>query len=236
MDVILKKDVENLGFEYEVVSVKPGYARNYLIPRGKAVLATPAKREELEKTLEARKSEEDKLIAEAKEKTAMLEDLNIKIEAKVGAGTRLFGSVNNADLAKALNEAGVEIERKHIKILGNTIKRIGRNTAIIRFHRNVETEIEFDVVPDQDSITRAAAAAKAKADVAKMDAERAAAAENTEDSFIKYDNPLYAKEEPKKEEEVTEEEIMAEGEVQTEEVPTEVKEDKAEVKEDKTEE
>ncbi len=199
MDVILRQDVENLGFEFEVVSVKPGYARNFLIPQGKAVVATPQKREELSKTLEARKAEEDKMIAEAKEKSAKLEGLDIKIDAKVGAGTKLFGSVNNADLAEALNKAGVEIEKKHIKIAGNTIKRLGKSSAKIRFHRDVEVEFEFEVVPDQDSIKRAEAAAQAKAEVARMDAERAAAAEKSEESSFKYDNPLAVKE-PKKEE------------------------------------
>lgn len=199
MDVILRQDVENLGFEFEVVSVKPGYARNFLIPQGKAVVATPQKREELNKTLEARKAEEDGMIAEAKEKSAKLEGLDVKIEAKVGAGTKLFGSVNNADLAEALNKAGVEIEKKHIKIAGNTIKRLGKSSAKIRFHRDVEVEFEFEVVPDQDSIKRAEAAAQAKAEVARMDAERAAAAEKSEESSFKYDNPLAVKE-PKKEE------------------------------------
>lgn len=199
MDVILRQDVENLGFEFEVVSVKPGYARNFLIPQGKAVVATPQKREELNKTLEARKAEEDKMIAEAKEKSAKLEGLDIKIEAKVGAGTKLFGSVNNADLAEALNKAGVEIEKKHIKIAGNTIKRLGKSSAKIRFHRDVEVEFEFEVIPDQDSIKRAEAAAQAKAEVARMDAERAAAAEKSDESSFKYDNPLAVKE-PKKEE------------------------------------
>lgn len=199
MDVILKQDVENLGFEFEVVSVKPGYARNFLIPQGKAVVATPQKREELNKTLEARKAEEDKMIAEAKEKSAKLEGLDIKIEAKVGAGTKLFGSVNNADLAEALNKAGVEIEKKHIKIAGNTIKRLGKSSAKIRFHRDVEVEFEFEVIPDQDSIKRAEAAAQAKAEVARMDAERAAAAEKSDELSFKYDNPLAVKE-PKKEE------------------------------------
>lgn len=199
MDVILRQDVENLGFEFEVVSVKPGYARNFLIPQGKAVVATPQKREELNKTLEARKAEEEKLIADAKEKSAKLEGLDIKIEAKVGAGTKLFGSVNNADLAEALNKAGVEIEKKHIKIAGNTIKRLGKSSAKIRFHRDVEVEFEFEVVPDHDSIKRAEAAAQAKAEVARMDAERAAAAEKSDESSFKYDNPL-AVNEPKKEE------------------------------------
>lgn len=195
MDIILKQDVENLGFEFEIVSVKPGYARNFLIPQGKAVLATAKQREELTKTLETRKVEEEKLISAAKEKSSKLEGLNVKIEAKVGSGDKLFGSVNNADLAEALNKAGVEIERKNIKIPGNTIKRLGKNTAKIRFHREVEIDFDFEVVADQESIKRAEDAAKAKAEVAKMDAERAANADNVDDSSFNYDNPLLTKKE-----------------------------------------
>lgn len=219
MDIILKQDVENLGFEFEIVSVKPGYARNFLIPQGKAVIATAKQREELTKTLEARKAEEASLIAAANEKSAKLEGLEIKIEAKVGAGDKLFGSVNNGDLAEALNKAGVEIEKKHIKIPGNTIKRIGKNTAKIRFHRDVEVDFEFEVVADQESIQRAEAAAKAKAEVARMDAERAANANKTDDSGFNYDNPLFEKK-PKTEEvaEVQAEETPA---AETTETPSE---------------
>jgi len=207
MDVILKQDVENLGFEYEIVSVKPGYARNYLIPRGKAVLATAKEREILNKLLETRKADEEKLIAEANEKVAKLEGLDIKIEAKVGSGTKLFGSVNNADLAEALKNAGLEIERKHIRIPGNTVKRIGVSTAKIRFHRDVEVDFDFEVIADKESIRKAEEAAKAKAEVARMDAERLAAAQKVEESSFKYDNPLYAND-PKKEE--VAEEVKAE--------------------------
>lgn len=212
MDVILKQDVENLGFEYEIVSVKPGYARNYLIPRGKAVLATAKEREILNQLLETRKADEEKLIAEANEKVAKLEGLDIKIEAKVGSGTKLFGSVNNADLAEALKNAGLEIERKHIRIPGNTVKRIGVSTAKIRFHRDVEVDFDFEVIADKESIKKAEEAAKAKAEVARMDAERLAAAQKVEESSFKYDNPLYAND-PKKEEvaeEVKSEEVKSE--------------------------
>jgi len=203
MDVILKQDVENLGFEFEIVSVKPGYARNYLIPQGKAVVATAKQREELAKTLETRKADEAALIAAANEKSSKLNGLEIKIEAKVGSGDKLFGSVNNADLAEALNNAGVEIEKKNIKIPGNTIKRMGKNTAKIRFHRDVEVDFEFEVVADQESIQRAEAAAKAKAEVAKMDAERAANANKSDETGFNYDNPLFEKK--SKTEEVVEE-------------------------------
>lgn len=220
MDVILKKDVENLGFEYEIVSVKPGYARNFLFPRGKAVVATAKEREELAKTLESRKADEDKLIAAAQAQSEKLNDLQITIEAKVGSGSKLFGSVNNGDLAEALNKAGVEIEKKHIKIPGNTIKRMGKNTAKIRFHRDVEVEFEFEVVADQESIQRAEASMKAKAEVARMDAERLAAAEKNEDTGFNYDNPIYAND-PKKKEVKEEEETQTEATEAQPETPSE---------------
>ena len=161
MDVILKKDVENLGFEYEIVSVKPGYARNFLFPRGKAVVATAKEREELSKTLESRKAEEDKLVSAAQAQSEKLNDLKITIEAKVGSGSKLFGSVNNGDLADALNKAGVEIDRKYIRIPGNSIKRTGKYSALVRLHRNVEYNYEFDIVSDAPAEPAAPKAAPA---------------------------------------------------------------------------
>ncbi len=149
MDVILKQDVDNLGFEYEVVSVKPGYGRNFLIPQGMAVLATPSARAELDKTLESRKAEEEALLNEAQSKADALKDKEIKIVAKAGDGDKLFGSVNNADVAKAIEkQTGVDIDKKYIKVPGNTIKRTGHYQAKVRLHRNVEAEVDFDVVAE----------------------------------------------------------------------------------------
>ncbi len=148
MQIILKKDVENLGLEFDTVSVKPGYARNFLIPQGYAVLATPKNKAALDATLETRKEEEAKLIAEATAKVEQLKKTPITITAKAGTGDKLFGSVNNANLAEELAKAGVEIDRKYIKIPGNTIKRTGKFSAVIRLHRNVEYNYEFDVVSD----------------------------------------------------------------------------------------
>ncbi len=148
MEIILKKDVENLGLEFDTVNVKPGYARNFLIPQGYALLATPKNKAALEATLEARKEEEAKLIAAA---TAIIEKLKattISISAKAGAGDKIFGSINNATLAEELAKAGVEVDKKYIKIPGNTIKRTGKFTAKVRPHRNVEFEYEFEVVSD----------------------------------------------------------------------------------------
>lgn len=148
MEIILKKDVENLGLEFDTVNVKPGYARNFLIPQGYALLATPKNKAALEATLEARKEEEAKLIAAA---TAIIEKLKattISIAAKAGAGDKIFGSINNATLAEELAKAGVEVDKKYIKIPGNTIKRTGKFSAKVRPHRNVEFEYEFEVVSD----------------------------------------------------------------------------------------
>ncbi len=148
MEIILKKDVENLGLEFDTVNVKPGYARNFLIPQGIAVLATPKNKTALEATLEARKEEEAKLVAEANAKVEQLKKTSITIATKVGTGDKLFGSINNANLSEELAKAGVDIDRKYIKIPGNTIKRTGKFAALIRLHRNVEYNYEFDIVSD----------------------------------------------------------------------------------------
>ena len=148
MEIILKKDVENLGLEFDTVNVKPGYARNFLIPQGFALLATPKNKAALEATLEARKEEEAKLIAAANGVVEQLKKTSITIPAKVGTGDKLFGSINNADLSAALEKAGVSVEKKYIKIPGNTIKRTGKFAALIRLHRNVEYNYEFDIVSD----------------------------------------------------------------------------------------
>ncbi|MDK7374613.1 MULTISPECIES: 50S ribosomal protein L9 [Weeksella] len=202
MNVILKQDVEGLGFEFEVVSVKPGYARNFLIPRGLAIVATPKNVEELNKVLEARKAEEEKLVAAAKEKVAKLDSLEVKIEAKVGSGDKLFGSVNNGDLAAALQAKGVEIEKKNIRIPGNTIKRLGKSVAKIRFHRDVEVDFEFDVVPDAASIKAAEDAAKTKAEMARLDAQKALKAQESNEVTFNFDNPLRPKVKEEKKEKV----------------------------------
>ena len=148
MDIILKKDVENLGLEFDTVNVKPGYARNFLIPQGFAVLATPKNKANLEAVLETRKEEEAKLVAEAQAKVEQLKKTPVTIAAKVGSGDKLFGSINNANLSEELAKAGVEIDRKYIKIPGNTIKRTGKFEALVRLHRNVEYNYEFTVVSD----------------------------------------------------------------------------------------
>lgn len=173
MQIILKKDVENLGLEFDTVNVKPGYARNFLLPQGIALLATPKNIAALEATLEARKEEEAKLIAAANAVVDQLKKTTISIPAKVGSGDKLFGSINNADLVAALAKAGVKVDKKYIKIPGNTIKRTGKVTAIIRLHRSVEYNFEFDVVSDAPPAPAAPAPVKKVVVEAKTEEEEA---------------------------------------------------------------
>lgn len=148
MEVILKKDVDNLGFTDDVVTVKNGYGRNYLIPQGYAELATPSAKKVLSETLKQRAYKEQKHIDEAKKQAEKLNNLEIKLTAKAGAGDKLFGSITNGDLADALAKEGVEIEKKYISIAGGNIKRLGQYEATLRFHREVVSNFTFDVVAE----------------------------------------------------------------------------------------
>jgi len=148
MELILKKDVENLGFADDLVSVKNGYGRNFLIPQGHAVLATPSAKKVLAETLKQRAFKDKKVIEDAQEIASKLNGLEIKISAKTGEGDKLFGSVSHADLADALAKEGVSIEKKYIAVAGGTIKRTGQYEATIRFHRDVVETLTFDVVAE----------------------------------------------------------------------------------------
>ena len=148
MELILKRDVENLGFKDDVVTVKPGYGRNFLIPQGAAILATPSSRKVLEETLKQRSYKEKKEIDNAKEQAAKLNNLEIKLTAKAGAGDKIYGSVTDADLSEALAKEGVDIEKKFITIAGGNIKRLGQYEATLRFHREVISNFNFDVVAE----------------------------------------------------------------------------------------
>ena len=148
MELILKKDVENLGFTDDLVTVKNGFGRNFLIPQGHAILATPSAKKVLAETLKQRAFKEKKVIEDAKAEAEKLNGLEIKISAKTGEGDRLFGSINNINLAEAFEKAGVSIDKKFITIAGGTIKRTGTYDATIRFHRDVVSNFAFDVVAE----------------------------------------------------------------------------------------
>ena len=146
MEIILKKDVDNLGFADDLVSVKNGYGRNFLIPQGLAVLATPSAKKVLAENLKQRAYKEKKIVDEAKSLAEKAKDLDIKIPSKTGAGDKLFGSITAADLKDVLAKHEVDIDKKYITILGGNIKRLGQYEAKLRFHRDVILDFTFEVV------------------------------------------------------------------------------------------
>jgi large subunit ribosomal protein L9 len=149
MELILKQDVENLGFKDDIVTVKNGYGRNFLIPQGHAVMATASAKKMLAETLKQRAFKE-KSIIEAAQKTAdALTQLEVKIASKVGTGDKLFGSVNNIDVAAALQNAGHEVDKKYINVIGGNVKRLGKYNAVIRLHREVTVDLPFEVVAEK---------------------------------------------------------------------------------------
>ncbi len=148
MEVILKQDVENLGFRDDVVSVKNGYGRNFLIPKGFAQLATASAKKVLAENLKQRAYKETKVIEDAQKKANALGELAIKITAKVGSRDKLFGSIGNTDLSEAIDKAGFEIDKKFITIPGRLIKRTGSYTAQIRLHRTVVMDFPFDIIAE----------------------------------------------------------------------------------------
>ena len=146
MELILKQDVENLGFKDDLVKVKNGYGRNYLIPQGMAILATPSAKKVLAENLKQRAFKEKKIIDDAQALAKKITALEVKIAAKSGSGGKLFGSVGTADLSAALSEAGHDVDKKFIKLAGSSVKRLGKYTASIRLHREVNASLNFEVV------------------------------------------------------------------------------------------
>jgi len=149
MELILKEDVQNLGFKDDLVSVKNGYGRNFLIPQGLANLATPSAKKVLAENLRQRAHKEKKLVDAANKIAEALKALELKIKAKTGAGDKLFGSVTSIDLAAAIEKEGHEIDKKFINILGGAVKRTGTANAQIRLHRDVLVDFPFEVVAEK---------------------------------------------------------------------------------------
>ncbi|CAL2080580.1 50S ribosomal protein L9 [Tenacibaculum dicentrarchi] len=149
MELILKQDVENLGFKDDVVTVKNGYGRNSLIPKGYAILATSSAKKVLAENLKQRAFKEAKLVEEATAVAETVKGYEIKITSKVGSGDKLFGSVNNINVAEALAKAGTVIDKKFIKVTGGSVKRLGKYNAAVRLHRAVVADIVFEVVAEK---------------------------------------------------------------------------------------
>lgn len=148
MELILKEDVQDLGFKDDLVSVKNGYGRNFLIPRGLATMATPSAKKVLAENLKQRAHKEKKIVDAASKTAEALKSLELKITAKTGAGDKLFGSITNMDVAAALEKQGHEIDKKFISINGGTVKRTGSCNAQIRLHREVIVDFPFEVIAE----------------------------------------------------------------------------------------
>lgn len=146
MKVILKQNVDKLGYKDDIVDVKPGFARNFLIPQGMAISATPSAIKMLEETLRQRAHKQSKVLEEAQGLAAKLAEVKLTIGTKAGETGKIFGSVNNIQLAEALAKQGFEINRKSIAIQGDVIKELGEYTAEIKIHREVSQTINFEVV------------------------------------------------------------------------------------------
>lgn len=145
MELILKQDVQNLGFKDDVVTVKNGYGRNYLIPQGFASLATPSAKKVLAENLKQRAHKEAKIVNDAKTLAEALKALEIKITAKAG-GEKLFGSISNIDIAAALENAGHSVDRKFIT--SGIVKRTGKYSASVRLHRDVVIDLPYEIVAE----------------------------------------------------------------------------------------
>ena len=145
MELILKQDVQNLGFKDDVVNVKNGYGRNFLIPQGHAQLATPSAKKVLAENLKQKAHKEAKVVNDAKALAETLKAIEIKITVKAG-GEKLFGSISNIDIAAALEKNGQIIDRKFIT--SGIVKRTGKYAASIRLHRDVVIELPYEIVSE----------------------------------------------------------------------------------------
>jgi len=148
MEVILKQDVEHLGYTNDVVKVRDGYARNFLLPRGLAVSATSSEKKQLAETMKQRAHKEAKVKEEATKMADGLENKTLKIGAKAGEAGKIFGSVNTIQIADAIRALGFEVDRKNIKLKGEAIKSLGKYEAEVVFHRDVIKTIPFEVVEE----------------------------------------------------------------------------------------
>ena len=147
MQVILKEDVANLGYKDDVVTVKSGYGRNYLIPQGKAVIASPSALKVREEDLKQRAHKLEKIKADALALSAALEGVSLTIGAQTSSTGTIFGSVNNIQIAEALEKLGHIVDRKQI-VIKDTVKEVGNYKAIVKLHKEVSVEIPFEVVAE----------------------------------------------------------------------------------------
>ena len=145
MEIILIKDVENLGYANDIVNVRPGYANNYLIPQGFAKAATASAKKVLAENLRQRAHKDAKILADAQALAATLENLNLTFAVKAEEG-RIFGAITSADVAEALAAKGIEVDKKNISVEG--IKTVGEYKAAVKLHREVKAEVALTVTAE----------------------------------------------------------------------------------------
>jgi len=148
MEIILTKDIENLGYKNDLKKVKSGYARNYLIPKGLAIVANVANKKVLEETTRQQAVKGEKIIAEFNATADGLKGTNVQVGAKVSSKGKIYGSITPLQIAEAISKAGHEVNRKQISIVSDNIKETGTYEAKIRLHKEVEFTINFEVVEE----------------------------------------------------------------------------------------
>ncbi|MBN30865.1 MAG: 50S ribosomal protein L9 [Crocinitomicaceae bacterium] len=146
MEIILKQDVELLGSKHDTVTVKSGYARNFLIPKGMAVAATPSAKKVVAEVIRQQAHKAAKAVEQAQALAKNLEGLSLEIGAKAGETGKIFGSVNSIQIAEAIQTAGYNVDRKVIKIEEDSIKQLGDYEAILKLHKEVNATVKFKVI------------------------------------------------------------------------------------------
>ena len=148
MEIILKKDHKGLGYKNDIVTVRNGYGRNYLIPQGIAVLATDSNKKMQAEEIKQSSFKEQKLRNEATATAAKFADVTVKVGAKAGESGKIFGSVTNIQLAEALKKAGYDVERKNIEMNEDAIKALGTYSAKVRLFKEITATINFEVIAE----------------------------------------------------------------------------------------
>lgn len=149
MEVILKKDITGVGYKNDLITVKDGFGRNYLIPQGYAIIATESEKKQLAELKKQQAFKEEKIKNEALEIAGAIEGLELKIAVKAGTSGKVFGSVNNVMVANAIKEQkNMEIDRKKIILDENHIKEVGKYKATIKLHKEVSVDVDLDVVAE----------------------------------------------------------------------------------------
>jgi len=147
MEIILKEDVINLGYKDDVVTVKDGYGRNYLIPKKKAILATPSAKKVLAEDLRQKTHKLEKIKKEAESLAEKLQNVSLTIGAKTSSTGTIFGSVGNIQVAEALAKLGYNVDRKVI-VIKESVKEVGNYKAVLKLHKEISVEIPFEVVSE----------------------------------------------------------------------------------------